>query len=333
MNKIMTFIFILKITKMRNIKRIILFITKRYILRKNIPAVAICALTYRCQCKCMHCSASRYQTKSEELGIFQWKKVLEKIAATGNLRLHITGGEPMLKQDFSSIVEFACKLGFFVFIETNGEYLTEESIKRLKSLGVNSIDISIDNANADIHNKLRNRENLFDKALSGIKLCKKHRVPVMLSSYATNENIADKSLFDLINFAQEIKTDTMRIMPPQPSGKWLGKNHYKLTKQSTQELKKNMPYFFTVLDRTPLPKCPIKSRFTMFIAPDGEVHPCPHLPFSFGNVKHESIDNILDRMAKEQMFTPKNICYINDPSFVEKYIIPIKDKSFPIKKY
>lgn len=329
----MTVIFIFKITRLRNIKRIALFILKRCILQQNIPAVAILALTYRCQCSCIHCSASRYQTTDNELTLEQWKNILKDIASTGNLRLHITGGEPLLKKDFLEIIEFACSLGFFVFIESNGEFLTEDTISKLKSFGVNSIDISIDNADSSIHNKLRQRNNLFDKAIQSISLCKKHQVPVMLSAYATNENISDQSLFKLINFAQEINADSMRIMPPQPSGKWLGKNHYKLTKTNTKELKQNMPYFFTVLDRTPLPICPIKSRFTMFIAPDGEVHPCPHLPFSFGNASHEPINNVLDKMVDEEMFETNNICYINDESFVKKHILPIKDESFPVKKY
>lgn len=329
----MTVIFILKITKLRNIKRILLFIYKRFLLRKQIPAVAILALTYKCQCRCIHCSAARYETTGDELSTESWKTILKDIAKSGNLRLHITGGEPLLKEGFLDIVEFACSLGFFVFIESNGEFLTEAIIDKLKSFEVNSIDISIDNADAKTHNILRNRADLFEKASKGIKLCQKHKIPVMLSAYATNENIESEEIFQLIDLARNIKADSMRIMPPQPSGKWLGKTSERLTDTNIETLRKGLPYFFTVLDRTPLPICPIKSHFTLFIAPDGEVHPCPHLPFSFGNANKNSIDKILYKMATENMFSNKNICYINDRAFVEKYIKPIEDETLPIKKY
>jgi MoaA/NifB/PqqE/SkfB family radical SAM enzyme len=53
------------------------------------------------------------------------------------------------------------------------------------------------------------------------------------------------------------------------------------------------------------------------------MHPCPHLPFSFGNIREVSISDALERMSKDAMFKEEATCYINNYDFRDKYINPL----------
>jgi MoaA/NifB/PqqE/SkfB family radical SAM enzyme len=292
--------------------------------------VAILCLTYKCQAKCIHCSAGLYKNISPELNLSQWKKVIEQIDKLGTPRIHITGGEPSLKDNFLKITKYAASKGIITFLETNGFNLKEETIKALKQSKIASLDVSIDSTNPQTHDQLRNLKNSFKKAIETINTGKKLKIPVMLSTYATRENIVSGEIFDLINLAKKLKSDAVRIMPPQPSGRWLNKFEILLSENDRRLLRKNFP-LYTILDRTELPICPIKSKYTFFIAPDGETLPCPHLPFSFGNIKENSLENILENMAKNQMFANKSICYITQEGFRDNFIKPIKNETLPLK--
>lgn len=330
--RILAACFILKLLNVKSAFRLAGFIIKRGILKKRIPGVAILALTYRCQCRCVHCSAGLYSITSEELNVEEWKQVIDQLDVLGVPRLHISGGEPSLKKGFETITEYASSKGIVTFFETNGYSLDRAVIERLKQAGVASIDISFDSTQAHIHDRLRGKEKSFEKALEAAKLCREVNIPCMVSTYATRENIYSGELVKLIAFARKIKASVVRILPPQPSGRWLSNFDVCLKEEDKTFLRSRLP-FFTVLDRTKIPDCPIKSRYNIFVAADGELQPCPHLPFSFGNVRDISITDVLDRMAKSPMFEKKSICYLNSREFRNEFIEPIlaQDNKLPIK--
>lgn len=332
LNKLLIGYFIFKILNRKSVVRTLRFIITRYILRKKIPALAILALTYKCQCRCVHCSAGLYQTSSEELKIEEWKKIIDALDKLGVPRIHISGGEPTLKKGINKIIKYAASKGMVTFLETNGYCLNQELVQRLREAGLASIDISLDSSDAYTHDKLRGLERSFEKAIQGIKLCRIFKIPYMISTYATRNNIYSGDLIKLIILAKKTKASAIRIMPPQPSGRWLNNFKACLKEEDKIYLRNNFP-IYPILDRTELPCCPIKTKYTIFVAPDGEIHPCPHLPFSFGNVRSISIDEALERMSKNAMFEKRSICYINDPEFRDKFIKPIltDNKKLPIR--
>ncbi|MBF0331208.1 MAG: radical SAM protein [Candidatus Omnitrophica bacterium] len=332
LNKALVALFILKILNGRSFLKVLRFIISKYCLGKKSPALAVLALTYKCQCRCVHCSAGNFRTSSEELTVDAWKKVIDALDALGVPRIHISGGEPTLKQGVDDIIRYAASKGMVTFLETNGFALDESLVLKLKAAGVASIDISLDSTDAGTHDKLRCLDRSFDKAMHAIDLCRKHKMVYMVSSYATKENIFSGELKKVMVLAQQVKASAIRIMPPQPSGRWMTHSPEQLKDADKKYFRQQFPVM-AVLDRTDLPQCPIANRYTIFIAPDGEMHPCPHLPFSFGNVRTMSIGAALDKMANDSMFKKKALCYINDAGFRKQYIEPVlaKNAELPVK--
>lgn len=322
LNRLLILSFLLSIMNKKSAVRLFKFIIKKYALRKKIPDVAILALTYRCQCSCSHCSAGLYQLCSKELEIEEWKRVIDQLDSLGIPRVHISGGEPTLKKGFEEIIKYAGSKGMIIFLETNGGTLDRRTMQVLKSNRIASIDVSLDSADPQAHDKMRGREGTFDKAMETIKLCGFFKIPHMISTHATREKIFSGELIRLIEFAKNLKISAVRILPSYPSGRWLNNYDVCLKEEEKIYLRDRFP-LFTILDRTELYVCPIKTKHVIFVAPDGELLPCPHLPFSFGNIRDISIDEAMDKMSKSSMFGEKSVCYITDPHFREKHIMPI----------
>lgn len=123
----------------------------------------------------------------------------------------ISGGEPMLhKERVAQIIHSAKQHHISVSIETNGTLLDKQFIidnyyDRL------SYSISIDNADATIHNKFRGSEYVFEKSVEAIKGIIENgiRCGITFSTYDGNE--AD--IEDMIIFCQQNNIRYMKINP------------------------------------------------------------------------------------------------------------------------
>ncbi|MFH1397323.1 MAG: radical SAM protein [Candidatus Omnitrophota bacterium] len=279
------------------------------------------ALTYRCQCRCIHCSVGGYQLGSEELNIEEWKNVIDRLERIGTPRIHISGGEPTIKDGFIEIIRYASSKGFLVFLETNGYSLNMATIQRLKKAGVSSIDISLDSVYPKVHDKKRGLDGIFEGAIRAIKICNISKIPYMISTYATRENIYSGELLEMIYYAKRMRVPAIRILESRSSGRWLNNLDICLKEKDKSYLREKYP-IYAILDRSEFCYCPIQVKFTIFIAPDGELQPCSHLPFSFGNIRVISIEESLDRMSKSLFFKERSKCYVNDPNFRNEFLTP-----------
>jgi radical SAM protein with 4Fe4S-binding SPASM domain len=105
-------------------------------------------LTERCNLNCIHCyinkPAGDRELQKREMSTDMIKETLSEAASLGKLRLLITGGEPMLRPDFSEIYLHARELGYVVQLFTNGTLITPQiadMFARVPPLG--AIEISV----------------------------------------------------------------------------------------------------------------------------------------------------------------------------------------------
>ena len=85
------------------------YAVKRYVLRKQVPMTVMIALTYRCQCACVHCSASGLSGEKPELTTQEIKNIIAAARELGVPKIGFTGGEPLLRADLPELV--ACAAG------------------------------------------------------------------------------------------------------------------------------------------------------------------------------------------------------------------------------
>ncbi len=81
----------------------------------TLPTTAVLELTYRCNHACTFCSCPWLDEQGPfdrrpELSIDRWKAVVGQLVRRGVSNIALTGGEPLLKQGFEELVEFAGSL-------------------------------------------------------------------------------------------------------------------------------------------------------------------------------------------------------------------------------
>ena len=93
------------------------------LISKRIPFDGSLELTLRCNLRCVHCYCKPDVSK-QEMSYVQVTRVLDEIADAGCFWLLLTGGEPLLRDDFAKIYAYAKKKGMMITLFTNATLLT-----------------------------------------------------------------------------------------------------------------------------------------------------------------------------------------------------------------
>lgn len=116
--------------------------TMRNAVLRNHPYFAHLALTHKCNLRCRFCHIQ--DTEFQELNTQEVKKVIDVLDQMGVAVVSISGGgEPLLRPDVFSIVNYAAGKGLYTKITSNGT-MPQERYDQLLHSGIKEIAISVD---------------------------------------------------------------------------------------------------------------------------------------------------------------------------------------------
>lgn len=101
----------------------------------------------RCNLSCAYCN--EYDDFSKPVPLDVLEQRIEKLARLGTSIITLSGGEPLLHPDLDAIIAGIRGRGIFAGMITNGYLLTAERVGRLNRVGLDHLQISIDNAMPD----------------------------------------------------------------------------------------------------------------------------------------------------------------------------------------
>lgn len=163
---------------------------------KNIRKNILCApiriyyeLTLKCNLHCKFCFNSSGKPRLNELNTKEIFKNLHDLKKIGVMDIRFTGGEFTCRDDWYEIFFEAKKLGFSVSCNTNAAYSDPNISRKLASLELEQITISIDGRKEN-HEKNRGL-NTFDRTIKNIdmlyKLGARLRFNTLVSKYSIND--------------------------------------------------------------------------------------------------------------------------------------------------
>ncbi|OGS07524.1 MAG: hypothetical protein A2270_09670 [Elusimicrobia bacterium RIFOXYA12_FULL_51_18] len=308
----------------KNTTKIAFFMIKRYFLGRPVPFSVVLAVTYKCQCGCVHCSVADYAREAQELTAEEIKKIIDFVDDWGPVKVTFFGGEPLIRPEIADFVAYASSKGIRTSIDTNGLLADEDMILGLKRAGIGNINVSVDSPDLDAHDRLRASAGCFNSAVAALKLCAKHGVACLVSTYASKTSIADKSLERIITLARELGADGVKILFPILSGKWRESEAERLSPEEEAYLIGLMdPSYVYVEDALEMitkrgKGCSALDRNLVYISPYGDIQPCPAIPVSFGNLRKKALGEIIAYMDNHPFFGKCGscaMCLMNDPSF------------------
>jgi MoaA/NifB/PqqE/SkfB family radical SAM enzyme len=167
------------------------------------PLYVAWQITNECNLACLHCIEESGPGKAfkDELSSEEAFAVIDQLVEGEVPYVSFSGGEPMVRPDFFEMVERITKGGVGLKIETNGHYLTKENCKRLKSLGVKAVQVSLDGGTPASFNKMR-VHGRFESALEGIANLKEAGVPIEINFVPAKFNV--KEIGDVVDLAYRV---------------------------------------------------------------------------------------------------------------------------------
>ena len=144
-------------------------------------------LTKKCNLNCMHCYIPK-DIEKNEMTKDEWFHIVDQCKELGVALIKLTGGEAMISPHFWNIVEYISQKEIRMRLYTNGSFLNEENVSRLKKLGVNECQISVDGGTAATHDSFRRVKGNYERIQNALPILQKYEMKVILSYTISDYN-------------------------------------------------------------------------------------------------------------------------------------------------
>lgn len=134
----------------------------------RLPLEGNIDLTYRCNNNCRHCwlrISPDAKEREKELSFDEIRKIVDDARKMGCHRWSISGGEPMLRSDFSEIFDYITSNSISYSLNTNGTLITPRIAKLLKRKGVKMVVLY--GVCARVHDYITRNPGSFEATMRG----------------------------------------------------------------------------------------------------------------------------------------------------------------------
>jgi radical SAM protein with 4Fe4S-binding SPASM domain len=267
-------------------------------------------VTWACNLGCAHCYIDAGERRgTPELSTDEGKRLIDQIAATGSPILVLSGGEPLLRKDLYELVRHGCTRGMRMALGTNGTLIDDAVAGALARAGLLKAAISLDSVTPETHDRFRGAPGAWDRAIAGIRACRKAGIGVQIHTTVTTENCHE--LDAIFDFGEELGVRDYQVFFLVPTGR--GRDVTDVTGRTYESLIRRILLRLARSDLSIRPTCApqfmriaaqqgvrkpewrqgcIAGRSYCRVTPDGEVTPCPYLPLGVGNVRDSSFGAI-----------------------------------------
>jgi len=269
------------------------------------PVGLLAELTHRCPLQCPYCSNPlELERVNAELTTEEWQDVMRQAGELGILQIHLSGGEPTVRKDLEDIVDVAAKAGLYTNLITAGVTLTRDRLKKLKDLGLDHVQLSIQDVDEENAERISAYKGGLAKKRELGKWVREFDMPLTINAPIHRHNI--KNLPRIIDFAVEMGAERLEVANIQYYA-WALKNRAALmptraefmksaeiVEEAKERLKGILVFDFVVPDyyaKTPKPCMGGWGRGIMNITPSGKVLPC----HASETVPGLQFDNVRDR--------------------------------------
>jgi len=240
-------------------------------------------LTNHCNLDCVHCYLAK--DARPELNTEKILSIIDELWDAGALLLTFSGGEPLLRKDFSQIYQYAYERGFLLHVFTNGTRISPEIISLFTNFPPQRVEITLNGINENTFEKVTARAGSFSHCMEGIRALNTAGIPLALKTNGMKINYEE--VLEIKKFAQSLpntlyKFDTA-VMPRRNHDKApvqyrlnsfeiskIYENDYEMKEQIEKECE---PSSFQAPKERKVFQCSAaNSRY--HISPWGDLHPC-----------------------------------------------------------
>lgn len=182
------------------------------------PESVTIEVDYSCMFRCKMCQMWTKDFKTSRIGNNKIlsncaiEGIIAELCSIGVKSIYFCGGEPFLRKDFLDIAKYCKSKGLYCSTISNGYLINEDLAKQIVTSGIDSIGISIDSADRELHDEIRGMKGAFDHAAEGIRLIKQKQKEynTNLPEVFINSTISSKNFFVLPEIVDMAKSLAVR---------------------------------------------------------------------------------------------------------------------------
>jgi cyclic pyranopterin phosphate synthase len=210
------------------------------------------SVTDRCNMRCGYCMPKNNTKWFDSTEVLSFEEIIRLSSIFANLgveKIRITGGEPLVRPLIENLIKSIAKIPHIksIGLTTNG-LLLSDSVKKLKSSGLNSVNISLDSFKEDRF-KMMTGINGLDKVISSIQKAKDAGLDIKINTVVVR-GWNDDEVVEFANFARHtgITVRFIEFMPLDGTGIWRSDLVFS-KKQMIEKLESNIGKVFPVLEQ------------------------------------------------------------------------------------
>lgn len=288
------------------------------------PYIVGWSITNKCNLKCVHCNMASGQPWKDELDFNECCMVIDQLSEGNVKTILFTGGEPLIREDFFDICDYALNKKIELGVTTNSTLVTD-SIIREEMWKFKTIRISIDSMIPERHNDFRGGKGIFEHAIKIIKEMVFLGYYVSVSTCISRRNINE--LESMAEYFSNLGVShwCLPLLSPDGRGKKIEKDvlhgeeivdfikRIKLVSQKYPQMKIgiDLPYA-AIIDNDKKKyqsKVCVAAITELTIFANGDVSPCFAMVTSAGNVREAKISNIWNDSKMFNEFRDKSLIH------------------------
>ena len=185
------------------------------------PPAIIAEITHRCPLHCAYCSNPlQMASPASELSTRDWEAVFEQSAELGVLHVHLSGGEPLAREDLTQLVNSAHSCGLYTNLITSGIGLSAQRLEVLVKAGLDHIQLSFQDSREDNGNWIAGTR-AHARKLEIAPLIRKSGLAFTVNMVVHRQNLSH--LEEMIALAESLMPERLEIAHVQYYG-WAWKN-------------------------------------------------------------------------------------------------------------
>ena len=183
---------------------------------EGFPLIVGWELTLACNLRCQHCASSAGLAREGELSIDECLSICDQFPDLLVQEVDFTGGEPLLRSGWEKIARRLQELQITTRMVTNGVGLTQDTVERMKDVGLTTVAVSLDGLEAT-HDLIRARGGLFRTIVAGLERLGKAGFRPTVITAVNDLNLGElPAMFELL---QSLAVRAWQLQPIFPSGR------------------------------------------------------------------------------------------------------------------
>lgn len=154
-------------------------------------------VTGRCNNNCRHCYINLPENDADardhELSLAQIKDIADQAVDLGAVWCLITGGEPLLRDDFEDMYLYLKKKGLLVSVFTNGTLIGPKHVALFKKYPPRDLEITVYGVTKQTYGRVTRRPDLFEPFCSGLEQLLDAGVKTNLKAVPIQANLEEYS--------------------------------------------------------------------------------------------------------------------------------------------